>query len=295
MPTIRMGIIDGTGSADDAAYNKDMAHSFCRQLHEGLGQVRSSYWRGPTQWGSEVAKQAIDAATWLAGEKKKQPDAELMLAGYSRGGSAAIMAAEFLKKEGLKVKALFLFDAVARHLYRGGEIIPDNVEFSRHARRDQSLIFVLKYEATIQDDPRLGKTSNPTRPSFGNTGLQWAGAGDHERATPFRGSHGALGGVGWSFVQEDAACQAEVATWMNGHLAKKDVPVVLKSVDPLGDANVKASKVAYLPGAMLDVLMLMNHATNLVRGGQRYLPAWMTTPSLITPKPGERPIIRSKL
>ena len=47
-----------------------------------------------------------------------------MLAGYSRGGSAAILAAEQLDKEKVNVDALFLFDAVARHRFSGGEVIP---------------------------------------------------------------------------------------------------------------------------------------------------------------------------
>jgi len=50
-----------------------------------------------------------------------------VLAGYSRGGSAAMMAAQILNKLGLRVDAMLLFDPVARHASEGREIVPGNV------------------------------------------------------------------------------------------------------------------------------------------------------------------------
>ena len=50
-----------------------------------------------------------------------------VLAGYSRGGSAAMMAAQILNKQGLRVDAMLLFDPVARHASESREIVPGNV------------------------------------------------------------------------------------------------------------------------------------------------------------------------
>jgi hypothetical protein len=150
-----------------------------------------------------------------------------MLAGYSRGASAAIYAAELLEETRDRVDSMFLFDAVARHVYHGGEVIPANVSYSRHAMRSQNQTFVAHYEGTI------GWPSNPTRPSFGNTGVRHRGGGDHERRV-FTGSHGALGGVGWRVVHEDAHCQVQVARWFNGIFRSRGVGVTLVPVSPSG-------------------------------------------------------------
>ena len=149
MSDVYMAIIDGTGEQDDAKYAESMKHSFCRQLADCLGKQNSFYVRGPSAAGTETPACAKDAFDWLRILNKNQR--RLMLAGYSRGGSAAIMAAEMLDAHGIQVDSLFLFDAVARHTASGGEVIPANVKFSRHARRDQSLTFVLKYESTFSD------------------------------------------------------------------------------------------------------------------------------------------------
>ena len=271
MPAIRMAIIDGTGPAQ--GYEEAMKHSFCKQLDRSSGQYVAFYQRGPTAMGMEVMDLSFKAADWLRQEKRRTPDAKLMLAGYSRGGSAVILAAELLANAGHDVDALFLFDAVARHVYAGGEVIPARVKFSRHARRSQNVSFVLKYEGTISDYEKVGTTlSNPTRPSFSNTGLEWRGAGDHERARAFMGTHGALGGVGWSFVTEDPGCQEAVADWMNGHLRARGVPVELKSHPPVGGKKLEPGVAAYIVGAGMDLLMLAGHAKTLVMGGRKYLP-----------------------
>lgn len=278
---IYMAIIDGTGEADDAAYTKSMQHSFCRQLANRLGERHALYVRGPSAAGTETPACAQEAFTWL-----QRIDAcvlkshrRLMLAGYSRGGSAAIMVAEMLAQRGIEVDSLFLFDAVARHASSGGEVIPANVRFSRHARRDQSLTFVLRYESTFSDlqDSKVDvlglanffAASNPTRPTFGNTGLTWYGDGDHQVATAFKGSHGALGGVGWSFVQEDTQCQEDVARFMNGHLAARNVPVKLVAVPPEGPQAAPGWGAMMVPGAILDLILLGSHSFTTRAAGPR--------------------------
>ena len=270
MTKLKMAIIDGTGDADLSKYKADMKNSFCVQLERAL-KSDAYYQRGPSSAGLEVAAEAWRAARFLIDAYQQDKNTRLMLAGYSRGGSAAIMAAELLAAASIPVDSLFLFDAVARHVYPGGEVIPANVKFSRHARRSQDVFLVLKYEGTISDG--VGDTSNPMRPSFGNTGLQWKGHGDHELATSFIGSHGALGGVGWPFILEDPECQRNVACFMNGHLLARGVHVQLKAKDPdPGPGPRTPAKMTKIAGAALDILMLAGHGKNLLLGGKKILP-----------------------
>lgn len=269
---LKMAIIDGTGDSEDSAYQTSMANSFCRQLADQLDK-NARYWRGPSWHGVEVKKTATAAHQWL---KQHYDEAQqsvggvrLMLAGYSRGASAAIMVAEQLEKQSIPVDSLFLFDAVARHHYKGGEVIPANVAFSRHARRDlNAILLVLKYEGTFADAKALPNASNPMRPSFGNTGLTWRGDGDHESAE-FIGSHGALGGVGWSFVTEDPHCQDQVADWMNDQLKSRGAKAVLKSMQiPSGPAPTSPSSKLILANWALDLLLIARHNQNLKKGGK---------------------------
>jgi hypothetical protein len=267
-PDYRMAIIDGTGPGDDREYSESMKNSFCKQLGNALEHKKiGRYWRGPGAAGTEVDEEAAAAAGYLLAMHDTNPNLRLMLAGYSRGGSAAIMAAEILEKQNVPVDALFLFDAVARHIYSGGEVIPKNVHFSRHARRELNWHMVLKYEGTFSDVGGVVNMSNPMRPSFGNTGLTWRGDGDHLPAKPFKGTHGALGGVGWGFVPEDIACQKAVAKWMNEQLASRHAWHGLKSIPPAPAKAAKVGAVELVTGWAIDVLMLLKHEKNLSKAG----------------------------
>lgn len=113
--------------------------------------------------------------------KAPDPILRIWLAGYSRGGAAAIEAAWMLQDRGIPVQALFLFDAVERTLYRlRTKTIPANVRSCFHARRD----------------PGVG-----SRSGFGNCGTE-AERGVRYVERTFFGTHGAIGGLPWS---EDAA------------------------------------------------------------------------------------------
>jgi pimeloyl-ACP methyl ester carboxylesterase len=223
MSGLRVAVIDGTGEWSDDDYKTSMAHSFCSQIFGQEGSAK--YWRGPSNDGFSVRSKAHDVAEWLAGAPL---GCKFMLAGYSRGASAAIYAAELLKEKGREVHSLFLFDAVARHIFPGGEVIPSNVLFSRHAKRTDDPSFIAKYEGSIN----LGG-GNPARPWFGHTGVTHIGHGSHKMRT-FVGSHGALGGVGWKHVGEDARCQEQVAVWMTKRMTQRGLSVVLKSHAPGG-------------------------------------------------------------
>jgi pimeloyl-ACP methyl ester carboxylesterase len=203
-------VVDGTGEASNDAYAKEMRNSFCSQIASVAG---ATYFRGPTLTGSEVsaiADRAAAAAQTL--EKSGRP---IMLAGYSRGGCAAILAAKRLKASGRRVKALFLFDPVDMQISDKSlsQTIPDNVDYVARARTARDVAFWL---------------TNPVKSRFYfyNTGRWLAGAGqfDHEA---FVGSHGALGGVPWPDVVGDAACALKVAAWMSPKLQAQGLNVAL--------------------------------------------------------------------
>jgi hypothetical protein len=233
MTDIRLALVNGTGP-NGPAYDDIMQASFCYQLGSKLGGSKSFYLRGPNLFGQEVREEARAVYRWLKAAHDEDPTVRLMLAGYSRGGSAAIMACEMLAHDQIAVDSLFLFDAVARHEFPGGNIIPANVRFSRHARRSLAADFVERYEGTLKRMKVLD--GNPIRPLFGNVGLRWQGDGDHQPAERFLGSHGALGGVGWRFVLEDSACETAVAAYMSEQLQSRGVDVVLEPYPPQGDA-----------------------------------------------------------
>ncbi len=262
--TIRMAIVDGTGSA--ATYVKDFALSFCNVLGKQLG-AGAYYQKGPGNPGLEVLPEAVGVYRYCLQEYRRDPEVQIMMTGYSRGGSAVIMAAEHLASEGVPVHSMFLFDPVARHIYDGGEVIPANVAFSRVARRDQSWAFVKKYEGTLSDETWLGDTSNPCRPFFGNTGQNWLGLGDHKTPTVFKGSHGALGGVGWKFVTEDEACQKQVSSWMGAQMASRGLHVNLGAgqLDPRPPK--KPGTATKLAGEALDAGLLLDSAIHRLGGG----------------------------
>lgn len=212
MPGFGIAIIDGTGDWNDGDYAVNMATSFCSQLRHRFS-ASAQYERGPSLEGYRIRERGVRAARFLIQARKNGAE-QLFLAGYSRGGSSCVYAAEILRDAKLDVDGLFLFDPVARHLTSGGEGIPANVKVSRVALRSLDPVIVRKYEGTID-----GGLGNPMRPSFGSMAVLPAGQGKHDMRY-FIGSHGALGGVGWTHVREDPACQKSVANYMNEGFAE---------------------------------------------------------------------------
>ncbi len=205
-------VVDGTGPADDTSYRAEMGSSFCSQI--AAQAAGSHYFRGPSLTGSEVssiADRAVTAALGLAATGRP-----IRLAGYSRGGCAAINAAIRLKAKDQRVAALFLFDAVDMQTSEAGlaQTIPDNVEFVAHARTARDIAFWAR---------------NPVKSRFYfyNTGRWLAGSGRLVEKS-FVGSHGAAGGVPWADVKGDADCSRAVAGWMNSQLASRGMPVSLQ-------------------------------------------------------------------
>jgi hypothetical protein len=269
LPLQAIAIVDGTGEFSDESYAKSMANSFCTQIGQQFGGPNgpmSDYQRGPTGEGARTGQKGRRAAEILKKVYGLDRNAHLFVAGYSRGGSAAIIAAETLQKDGINVRALFLFDPVARHMCSGGEVIPANVDRAYVAYRSLDADIVARYEATISTGgspmpDKIGKFSiwnaatlfnpvgaaieyatngNPIRPSFGKTATQMAGPRYRQDGKArmvvktFRGSHGALGGVGWKMVKEDLACQEAVAGFMNDAMDAEGLKgVKLTSITPI--------------------------------------------------------------
>ena len=220
--------IDGTGPYNDAEYNFLMKHSFCYQIARQLGAA-ARYERGPSSEGYRIHERGERAAKFLQDGHRRGAQ-RLMLAGYSRGASAAIMCAEILHEAKVGIDAMFLFDPVARHASRGGEVVPGNVAKLYVARRRLDPKLVAKYDHTI--GPLWHKMfHNPMRVFFGETAISHA-ASVKTKVSAFPGSHGAIGGVGWKHVSEDEDCQRHVAGFMNSAFTATKLGVHLTSYPP---------------------------------------------------------------
>jgi pimeloyl-ACP methyl ester carboxylesterase len=117
----------------------------------------------------------------VAAFQRIQERRKIFMTGYSRGGAIVIHTARLLQLRGLRVEAMFLFDAVSRNPNLDANTIPSNVGRCFHAVRD----------------PRAG-----SRESFGNCGLQ----ADVPRTLElrfFQTTHGGMGGVPWGDAEEN--------------------------------------------------------------------------------------------
>lgn len=234
---IAMGIIDGTGAFSDADYAKEMRNSFCKQLADGLGS-QAYYQQGPWIEGTNDAMKMYRTAEWLTARHRRDPSTRIMLAGYSRGAATVSACVNYLARSGVKVESLFLFDAVARHVLAYGRTVSANTAYCAHAIRNQEQAWQDKYESFLIKSETFGTWRNPfasnvTRPYFGGVCTTAESGVTFDKAI-FKGSHGALGGVGWKSVSEDPGCQAQVASWMNGKLRARGVGVSLVSFAPEG-------------------------------------------------------------
>lgn len=240
-----VGIIDGTGPWSDAEYAASMKNSFCRQMFEALGAPGSTtresptdglvvetngqatvYLRGPSGEGYFIEKRAkiiVDRAMAIGA-------GTIYLAGYSRGGSAAVIAAQMLADKGVPVTGLFLFDPVARHGSASSDVVPANVAAAFTARRAIGAPQMDKYDWALLGDLA---GHNPVRNWFGTTATQFASPSTQRRDTVEVGSHGALGGVGWKGVSEDIPCQEAVARFFNQALREQQLPIQIESRTPV--------------------------------------------------------------
>ncbi len=225
MDNVFVAIVDGTGDWDDDDYQQSMAHSFCVQIASSLGlhvgdkpieNYNCRYERGPSFDGMRMIGRAERAADFLykARTVKGGSKARLAVAGYSRGASAVIMAAERLAKRtpAIDIDAMFLFDPVARHPYWGGTMIPANVKevwkvhrlldpkavaeydnlFARLSKpladsRALQVVAPATHGAIVAAHYVASDWSHPMRPGFGFTALKYLGSG--------RGARGGVRGI----------------------------------------------------------------------------------------------------
>lgn len=137
--TVRLYSVNGTGTQDSLAYQKDFSNSFCKRMATRFLHKTGLDHRGPqtNDFGDE--SQGILSTSNLAHKvvqavesdacSVRHANSELVFAGYSRGGAAVILAAKHLRDKGRQVEHLFLFDPVDRALnLQSAETIPPNVK-----------------------------------------------------------------------------------------------------------------------------------------------------------------------
>lgn len=228
-----MLIVDGTGPADDYTYYQNMRGSFCAQLHRKLTAYGARYYRGPSTSGFSGPQ--LDQIETTMKAMMLQAKGPLFMAGYSRGGAAVIHLANKMKKEGLKIKAMFLFDAVARDTSLDAEVIPNSVDNVYFAQRDTTItggtyvdIDLFRTDNKPIVDYDYEKESRTWMSNCGLVRETGKGMGEHEQKTFTGGSHAALGGVPWMSGPAEKAAVTEVANWMTDRLARHKISVVLR-------------------------------------------------------------------
>ncbi len=190
-----LGGVDGSGPRDNesnnAEYDRVFKNSHVKRLCGNAGRFSySGYVRGPGDLGRETQGAANAITGWIeqkfmavAVERARNPklvlpDPRVFLTGFSRGGAAVVNACHQLKRKGIPVHCLMLFDAVDRARIGDTDEIPDNVSWAFHARRD----------------PKAG-----SREMFGNCGTSAAPAVLYYEKF-FLCTHGAVGGTPWDKV-----------------------------------------------------------------------------------------------
>ena len=223
-----IGIINGTGGVDydDSKYDDLMRDSFCTQMSRSTSpDIREvCYIRGPGGDGFTTVRRATQVFNWAKGQYARYPDSPVYLAGYSRGAWGVTMVAEWLKAEGKRVKAMFLFDPVRMQTNGAGKVVPSNVDAVYIARRMPNAPEMDKYDWHTS---MLNASMNPVRKWWGTTADKNNVPGWEK---PFLGSHGALGGVGWRLVEEDKKCQPAVADFMNRAFLNEKLSIHIDSL-----------------------------------------------------------------
>ena len=173
--------IDGTGPNDDAEYReafepdrvKGKLGSFVYRLCKREGRY---YRRGPNAVGWGLSSAVDDGVAFVVNKRRIFPNEPILLTGYSRGAAGAVVMAKELKKKGIQVRALLLFDCVDRQINMDASVIPNNVGFVQHVIRNPAA---------------------RSRMTFGNDGLSYYPPTVFPVATMFMCTHGGMGGTPW--------------------------------------------------------------------------------------------------
>lgn len=158
----------------------------------GIG-TKVEYQYPPARAGGSGMPRRVETTTYTPG-----PDGPplVYVFGYSRGGFIAMCFCEYLRRLGIEVRYLGLFDAVDRDMSMdlpyNVSVVPTNVQVCRHAIRD----------------PKIG-----SRPWFGNTGTQMDATRDWQLAK-FPGTHAAMGGFPLDTPEQDPALSARINAYL---------------------------------------------------------------------------------
>ena len=173
--------IDGTSGgmiynsrSRNAEYDRDFAKSFVRRLC--FKKRDAAYIRGPIGPGGGLPEGIAEGLAFIKSKRPAMPNEPILLTGYSRGALGVVVIAKELKKMGINVKALMMFDCVDRHLAYDAEVIPNNVENVLHVIRDPAA---------------------RSRMTFGNDGLKYNHPTKYEPLRKFLCTHGGMGGTPW--------------------------------------------------------------------------------------------------
>jgi hypothetical protein len=173
--------IDGTGdamspgAARDAAYDRDFAKSFVHRICSG--KPRAKYLRGPVALGGGLLQAIAEGVTFVVAQKKQVPREPVLLTGYSRGATGAVVIAKRLKELNIRVRALMLFDCVDRHIAVDAHAIPNNVDYVNHVKRS----------------PRAR-----SRMTFSNDAIAFTPPTIYPTPKEYFCTHGAMGGMPWT-------------------------------------------------------------------------------------------------
>jgi pimeloyl-ACP methyl ester carboxylesterase len=141
--------------------NKGIPNGFTRLWREARGHSSARSVVEFHTWDTDVK----DLAEFIWGQSGSDPD--IVIAGYSWGGSTSVNLARALKKRGLRVRHMILADPVYRNwwrlwasMFRGGLLsiqIPNSVSevswFRQRENRPQGHNLVAESPITIINDP----------------------------------------------------------------------------------------------------------------------------------------------
>jgi len=183
-----LGGVDGTGPYSDDVYREEFKNSFVNKVGKLFKKKKMS--RGPSVDGIMTDSIGQKIANYIKSETKCVVNPSVFLTGYSRGGAAVIHAAKLLESDGIKIEAMFLFDAVERTVGGANTAkISSNVKYCYHALRDPKANSRSYFSNTGKS---LAKETHGSCTPRGDT---LVGGGTVYLEKKFFGTHGAIGGV----------------------------------------------------------------------------------------------------
>lgn len=196
--------IDGTGTDDNEEYARTFADSFVNRLQKTFPD-KPFYTRGPALDGMTTLALAGTAFAHVASYWRNESEDAVVLAGYSRGGAGVIETAQMLKKQGIPVECLILFDAVDRSTVVGSPVSGYLPPEYRHYIKDYD--FCIGTNTLIADTvkqviyaQRL-RMQTRSRWSFQNCGFLRENPEMPFIHAQFYATHGGLGGTPWTEIE----------------------------------------------------------------------------------------------